>query len=76
MFTPEIVGQNDGITKLRINNAIVLNIDEELFEKDNQLTIDFDETLITAMEAEELTNKFICDVVEHAKYNTIQQKGK
>ena len=63
MFEPQILEETENGVRLQINNAIVLTVDNEQFDNDGEVTIDYDEKLLTAQEAQELTNTFFNEMV-------------
>lgn len=63
MFKPQILEETENGVRLQINNAIVLTVDNEQFDNDGEVTIDYDEKLLTAQEAQELTNTFFNEMV-------------
>jgi hypothetical protein len=74
MFTPEILEENDDFIKMQINNAIILTINHQAFEADGQVSIDYDEELLTAQEAQELTNSFMSEMISLLE-NEINKEG-
>lgn len=72
MFTPNIIEETNEYTKIQINPAIVLTINFVELDKDGEISIDYDETLITAQEAKELTNSFIYELISIMKNKNTQ----
>lgn len=70
MFKPEIIENNETSVKMRINEAIIITVDNDKFDADGTIDIDYDEKLLTAQEAEQLTNNFMRELI-----SVVEQKG-
>lgn len=47
MFNPEILEKNDNCIKMRINEAIVITVDNDKFDDAGTIDVEFDEKIIT-----------------------------
>ena len=52
---------------MELNNALVVTVNHESFEANGDVQIDYDEKLLTAKEAEEMTNRFLSEAIELMK---------